>query len=77
MPVTDKQITHLKDLKKNNEKEFKRKLEEVDNELFNEYCSKKSYKDKCEAAYCVDAHTNTCQYLKEMRKLWNVFGKES
>lgn len=74
MSVTEEKVNFLKDLQKNNKSKFEKELKKIDNELFNEYCSKKSYKNKCEPAYCADAHTNTCQYLHEMRKIWNETG---
>lgn len=69
MPVTDKQIDLLKNLKINNPNEYKNEIEKIERILFNEYCFKKKYKEKCEPAYCVDSYTNKCQYLHEMRKI--------
>lgn len=69
MPVTKDQIELLKKLKDNNYERYEEELEKLKQDLFSKYCSKTSYKKECEAAYCADAHTDTCQYLHEMRKL--------
>ena len=34
-----------------------------------------NYKDECDP-FCADAFTDTCIYLKEMRKLWDVFDRD-
>ena len=75
MLVNDEVINNLKKLKDDNSDPFKLEIEKISSELFNEHCSKTRYKSECDP-YCADAFTDTCQYLKEMRKLWNVFGRE-
>ena len=68
-------INNLKKLKDNNEVKFSNEIKKVKKELFNNHCSKIGYKDECDP-FCADAFTDTCIYLKEMRKLWDVFGRE-
>ena len=70
MLVSSELINKLKKLRDNNSEEFDKEFKKIEQELFNEYCFKKSYKTECEPAYCVDASTDKCKYLHEMRKLW-------
>jgi len=35
--------------------------------------NKRHYKERCDP-HCVMAYTNTCEYLKEMNKIWNIVG---
>ena len=69
LPVTNKQIKYLKQLKNNDFKKYEDELISIKKSLFKEHCPKSGYKDQCEAAYCVYAHTNTCEYLKEMNNI--------
>lgn len=69
MSFSENKIDFLKELKDNNSAEFEKEIEKIKRDLFNKYCFKKTYKDKCEAAYCVDACIDKCQYLHEIRKL--------
>jgi len=68
--ANSEQIKKLKKLKDNNSAEFDKEFKKIEQELFNEYCFKKGYKTECEPAYCVDASTDKCIFLHEMRKLW-------
>jgi len=42
-------------------------LDKTDQELFDKYCFKRKYKDKCDP-FCVAAFTGTCEYLKKKQK---------
>lgn len=72
MYIDDNVLRRLEQLKKDDVESLKSEIEKIDKQLFEEYCFKKKYKDKCDAAFCVAAQTDTCQYLKEMRKIWNI-----
>lgn len=73
MSVTKEKIEFLTVLKKENPAKYEKELKKLDRELFDKYCLKKDYKDKCDPI-CASAFTNTCKYLHEMRKLWDEFG---
>ena len=62
-------ITELKKLIKQSDKN-KQKIEELEQKLFEELCSK-DYLDKCEPEYCVFRITDSCEYLKTIRKIYN------
>lgn len=75
MLVNNEVIDNLKELKINNLDKFNKEINKISKELFDEYCIKKNYKEECDP-FCADAFINTCQYLKEMNKLWNIFGRK-
>lgn len=69
MPTHSEQIDFLKNLKNKDTARFDEEFKRIKQELFNKYCFKKGYKDECDPV-CVDAFTDKCKYLHEMRKLW-------
>jgi len=69
LSVSEDKIKLLNKLKQNDFSKYKGELEKIRKNLFKEHCYKKNYKNTCEPAYCVFAYNDTCDYIKEIRKI--------
>jgi hypothetical protein len=63
----NKTVTEIKALEKK-EARNKGQIRKLEHRLFEELCNK-PYLDNCEPAYCVFQLTNTCEYVKVIRKI--------
>ena len=70
----EKTIEELRKLMKEKHKN-EEKIKELERVLFRELCPK-HYLEDCEPAYCVFRITDSCEYLKSLRKIYaNEGGK--
>jgi len=73
LSVSKEELQLLKNLHETYFKKFREEYNRIEKKLFDKYCEKRHYKERCDP-HCVMAYTNTCEYLKEMNKIWNIVG---